>query len=638
MIDISVHELNKYYGSNHVLRGINFEIYKGEKVGLLGKNGSGKTTLFKIITEDEPYDSGSLSKASGRRVEILAQIPVFDEKDTVEDILRSSFHEISEIYGAMKKIENWSFASQTTGPCGQGDSNPIVLARYGKLMEEYERLGGYDIETKIEKICNGMNIGNGMRSSLFHLLSGGEKTRVNLARILLRDCDILLLDEPTNHLDLTSLSWLENFIREFSGTVVIISHDRVFLDNVVSRIIEIDDGIVNFYSGNYTFYVEERQRRYQTQAEQYKQQQKKIEQLETAIKRQRVWAAINPSNTGLAKRALAMERRIEQMDKVDKPLMSRKMTEDFNSGGHAAKEVVSFDSVSKSYGSNMLLDDVSLSIGRNNRIALIGANGCGKTTLLKLIMGEELCESGALKVSSNIKIAYMSQIIVFDDENATVFETLQNQVSLPEEKLRSILARFRFRTPDVIKKVRNLSGGEKSRLKLCLLMQNQANFLILDEPTNHLDIESREWIEDAVADFNGTMLFISHDRFFLNRFASKIWSMKDGKITVYDGDFEEYLQSSAIINSQPSITPSKNKKKKPAAPSKEKPKETIPFEALIYEAEAELTVLDKEIELHLTDSDYEKMNLLYQKKYKLEEHIASLYDDWARENGGYDNE
>ncbi|MCL1883510.1 MAG: ABC-F type ribosomal protection protein [Defluviitaleaceae bacterium] len=518
MIDVSVHELNKYYGSNHVLRGISFEVYGGEKVGLLGKNGSGKTTLFKIIAGSEPYEGGNVSKASGKKVEVLAQIPTFGEEDTVEDILRSSFAEAMEVFEAMKKIE--------------GDGTPSVLKRYGKLMEEYERLGGYEIETKIEKICNGMNIGEDMRSGLFSLLSGGEKTRVNLARILLRDCDILLLDEPTNHLDLISLAWLEKFIQDFSGTVVVISHDRVFLDNVVSRILEIDNGKVNFYSGSYTFYVAERERRFQTQAEQYKQQQKKIEQLEIAIKRQRVWAAINPSNSGLAKRALAMEKRIEQMDKVEKPTTARKMTEDFNNGGHAAKEVISLESVNKSYGSNVLLRDVSLIIRRNDRIALIGANGCGKTTLLRMIMGEEPCDSGEIKVSSNIKIAYMSQIIIFDDENATVLDTLRNVTPLPEEKIRSILARFRFKAPDVIKKVGTLSGGEKSRLKLCLLMQNQINFLILDEPTNHLDIESREWIEDAVAEFGGTMLFISHDRFFLSQFASKIWSMKDGEICV----------------------------------------------------------------------------------------------------------
>jgi len=610
MIDISVHELNKYYGSNHVIKGTTFEIYSGEKIGLLGKNGSGKTTLFKVIAEDEPYDSGSM--AIGKKVEILAQIPVFAKSDTVDDILRSSFKEIAEIHEAMKKIE--------------GDGSPAVLARYGKLMEEYERLGGYEVDFKIEKICNGMNIGDGMRGSLFKLLSGGEKTRINLARILLRDCDILLLDEPTNHLDLASLSWLENFIREFSGTIVVISHDRVFLDNVVSRIIELDDGVANFYSGNYSFYVEEKERRRQTQAEQYKQQQRKIEQLETAIKRQRVWADINPSNTGLSKRIIAFEKRIEQMDKVEKPATSKKITEDFNSGGYAAKEVVSLDSVCKGYGSNVLLDSVSLSISRNDRIALIGANGCGKTTLLRLILGEEPNDSGEIKVSSNIKIAYMSQIILFDDENATVLDTLRDATPLPEEKIRSILARFRFRAPDVLKKVANLSGGEKSRLKLCLLMQNKANFLILDEPTNHLDIESREWIEDAVSDFDGTMLFISHDRYFLNKFASKIWSMKDGGITEFDGGFDDFLKSAAIAAARPNTPPAK--KKKPTVKTKEKPELSIPLEAQIYEAETELSALDEEIESQLSVSGYEKMDVLYQKKHQLEEHISILYDKW----------
>jgi len=258
-----------------VLKGITFEVYSGEKVGLLGKNGSGKTTLFKVITGEEPYESGSISKASGKRIEMLAQIPVFGEADTVEDILRSSFQEVTSIFTEMQKIE--------------GDESPSVLARYGHLMEEYERLGGYDTEVKLDKVCGGMHIDKRMRQSVFSLLSGGEQTRVNLARILLRDCDVLLLDEPTNHLDLASLEWLEKFLHEFVGTIVVISHDRVFLDNVVTRIIEIDDGKANFYSGNYSFYVEEREQRFLTQTEQYKQQQRKISQLEVAIKRQRVW-------------------------------------------------------------------------------------------------------------------------------------------------------------------------------------------------------------------------------------------------------------------------------------------------------------------------------------------------------------
>jgi len=344
-----------------------------------------------------------------------------------------------------------------------------------------------------------------------------------------------LLDEPTNHLDLSSLTWLEHFIRKFPGTVVVISHDRVFLDNVITRIIEIDDGKAHFYTGSYTWYAEEKRRRFISQSQQYERQQKEIKRIEDRAK----WFV---EQNRFTTKHHAILSRIDHMEKVEKPNTSRKMTEDFNSGGYAAKEVVSLDSVHKSYGSNILMDDVNLSIGRNDRIALIGANGCGKTTLLRLITGEESPDSGVVKVSSNMKIAYMSQIILFEDENTTVLDTLRSITTFPENIARSILSRFLFNAEDVLKRVGNLSGGEKSRLKLCLLMQEQVNFLILDEPTNHLDIDSREWIEDAVLDFEGTMLFISHDRYFLNKFASKIWSMGAGKVSQFIGSFDEYLK------------------------------------------------------------------------------------------------
>ena len=518
MIDISTHELNKYYGSNHVLKGISLEIYSGEKVGLLGKNGAGKTTLFKVLAGEEDYESGTVTRANGKKIEVLAQIPTFAEGDTVEDVLRSSFADITAVYTAMKKIE--------------GDPDPAILLKYGKLMDEYERLGGYDVDFKLEKICNGMNISEEMRAGLFTTLSGGEKTRVNLTRILLRDCDILLLDEPTNHLDLASLTWFEQFLKEFRGTAVIISHDRVFLDNVVSRIIEIEDGRANFYTGNYTYYAEERQRRHQAQAEQYERQQKEIKRIEDRAK----WFV---EQNRFTTKHHAILSRIDHMVKIDKPNATRKVTEDFTGGGYAAKELVSFEGVHKGYGSP-LLSDITLTIVRNDRIALIGENGCGKTTLLKLITGEEPCDSGTIKISSNVKIAYMPQIITFDNENATVLETLRLAFGQTEQIARAILASFNFRAEDVLKKVGTLSGGEKSRLKLCLLMQEKINFLILDEPTNHLDIDSREWIEAAVEDCGMTLLFISHDRYFLNKFASRVWAVKDGAVTDFQGGFSEF--------------------------------------------------------------------------------------------------
>lgn len=616
MIDISVHELHKYYGSNHVIKGVSFEINSGEKVGLLGRNGSGKTTLFKVITGDEYYESGSVSKASGKNIGILAQIPDFGENDTVEDILYSSFENVLGIHEAMKKIE--------------GDATPEILMKYGKLMEEYELLGGYDIEVKIEKICNGMNISETMRHSLFSLLSGGEKTRVNLARILLLDCDVLLLDEPTNHLDIASLGWLEKFLREFPGTVVVISHDRVFLDNVINRVIEIDDGKLNFYGGNYTFYAEEKARRYLTQSELYNRQQKEIKRIEARAK----WFLENDRFTTKHKVILG---RIDRMDKVEKPATLKKITEEFNSGGHASKEIASFDSVNKSYGAKVLLENVNLSIRRNDSIALIGENGCGKTTLIKMLTGDEPSDRGVIKVSSNVKIAYMSQIIHFDDEDATVLQTLRNVSGLPEDKVRAILAGFRFKATDVLKKVCVLSGGEKSRLKLCLLMQNKVNFLILDEPTNHLDIDSREWIEKALSEFEGTMLFVSHDRYFLNKFADKVWSMGDGIITQYDCGFEEYteLLGKNTVSREPekknnaiNLQTQKNRTKiTPQKPS------AISIDKLILEAESELSRINAEIEADLTKADFSKMNKLFEEKNRLTERIDALYSKWSEEGG-----
>jgi ATPase subunit of ABC transporter with duplicated ATPase domains len=601
MIDIAINDLNKYYGSNHVLKSISFEIYSGEKVGLLGKNGSGKTTLFKTITGDESYESGSIAKASGKRIEMLAQIPTYNASDTSEDILRSSFAQIATIHKAMKKIE--------------GDADPTVLTRYGRLMEEYERLGGYDTEVRLDKICGGMNIDERLRKSLFNQLSGGEKARVNLARILLHECDIL---------------WLEGFLHDFPGTVIVVSHDRVFLDRVVTRIIEIDDGKANFYSGNYSFYVEEREQRYLTQTEQYKQQQRKISQLEVAIKRQRVWAQINPSNAGLAKRALAMEKRIEQMDKLEKPATAKKLATGFDSRGYAAKEVVSFDSVCKHYGEKVLISDLSLKILRNDRIAFVGANGCGKSTLLKMLMGEEGLDNGVIKISSNIKIGYMPQIITFEDTNATVLDTLRSEISIPEEIARSILARFHFMAADVMKKVSTLSGGEKSRLQLCMMMQKNINFLLLDEPTNHLDIASREWIENALSDFEGTILFVSHDRYFLNKFADKVWSMEDGTITTYDCGFYEYLEA-ARKDKASGIVPKKNSAKnmlKSKAKAVPLQSEAVSIEKLIIEAESELSKVDADIETDFLQGDFSQMNKLHEKKNQLTERIDTLYREW----------
>ncbi len=632
MADIAVCELNKYYGSNHVLRGISFEVQNGEKVGLLGKNGSGKTTVFKILAELEEYESGEVMKASGKKIEILEQIPFFPDGLSVERVLQTAFHELFALVDEMVRFEK---------AIGTND-DPKLLSRYGQLQTKYEAMGGYDFDNKIDKICNGMNISEDMRGQQFETLSGGEKTRVNLARILLREADILLLDEPTNHLDLTSLQWLENYLKDYSGTMVVISHDRCFLDNVVSRIIEIEDGKAAYYEGNYSYYVVEKEKRYSIQAEKYEQQQKKIEQLEAAAKRLHEWAK-NADNSALHKRAFSIEKRIERMEKVDKPRTDRGLTSEFQDGCFSGAELVSFNGISKSYGSKSLFCGVDLKIQKNDRIALIGDNGCGKTTLVKLLLEQEKPDKGDMSFGNSLRIAYMPQSIEFESAEASVLESLRYLLEINEEKARNILAKFGFKGMDVFKKTGDLSGGEKSRLKLCMLMQRESNLLVMDEPTNHLDISSREWIEEAVEQYGGSMIFISHDRYFLNKFANRIWDMEKGRVSDFKGTFDEYSQWKARISFSHGKAPERTEKVKPpelARSTRNEPNtlKNTSKKQINRDSETELEEKInqqenrlKEIEWEMSGivSDFEQLNELYKEKTIIENMLESLYREWV---------
>jgi len=647
MIDIAVRELNKYYGSNHVIKGISFEIKNGEKVGLLGKNGSGKTTIFKILAGIEEYESGDVIEASGKKIEVLEQIPVFEEKLSVERVLQTAFEEIFDLADEMNKLENII----------QTNYSPKLLTRYGQLQTRYEALGGYEFDSRIDRICNGMNININMRNQLFSTLSGGEKTRVNLARILLKNADILLLDEPTNHLDLISLQWLERYLESYTGTVVIISHDRCFLDNVVSRIFEIEDGKASFYEGNYSYYVVEKEKRFCLQAERYEQQQRKIGQLEAAAKRMHEWAQ-NADNPNMHRRAFSVEKRIERIERIDKPFVAKKLTAEFEDSSFSGNEIITFKDVGKGCDNKKLFHEVNLKILKNDRIAVLGDNGCGKSTLIKLLMGKEIPDEGEILCSNSLKAAYMPQTIEFDNCEASIMDTLRYFLEINEEKARNILAKFNFRGKDVFKQVGMLSGGEKSRLKLCMLMQNDSNLLVLDEPTNHLDISSREWIEDAVFQYEGSILFISHDRYFLNKFSNRIWDMFGGKITDFNGTFSDYcewkerisvgyeVQKSGISekisvkdakerNKEQNKERDKERGKKEAkveAKVKVIKKETKDLENKINQEESRL----KEIEICMgnSTSDFEQLNLLYSEKIDIERRLEALYVEWAENSNG----
>ena len=549
MIDISVTDLVKSFDlEKKILDGVSFQVDTGERVGLLGKNGAGKTTLFNILTGDLDYDSGEVLIAPGRRVGLISQIPVYPAGYTVEDVLRSAFQRTTALKEEMDAL---------TRRMEQGDSDAHTLRRYGELTARFEGLGGYDTDTAVNKVSNGLSIDGDMRRRLFDQLSGGEKTRVNLGRLILEDTDILLLDEPTNHLDLQATEWLEEYIRSFRGTVVTISHDRYFLDRTVTRIIEILDGKAEFYSGNYSFYAIEKERRYQERMKQYLKEQAKIQQLEKAAEQMHLWAFMG--NDALHKRAFSMEKRIERMRTVSKPTKAKKMDARFASREFRGDEVLQLKGVSKSFGDRTLFSDVYLRVEGGERIAFLGENGTGKTTLLNMIAGAEPVGSGIIRMGPAIRAAYLPQIIHFDHPERSLLDTmLYEKRNITPQTARNRLAAYQFQGEDVFKSVSVLSGGELSRLRLCMLMDEEINFLILDEPTNHLDIASREWIEEAVEAFDGTLLFVSHDRYFINRFATRVWELSDGTINDYPMGFAQYRAAKA-------------EEKKPAPPAAEKP-------------------------------------------------------------------
>ncbi|MBQ1264479.1 MAG: ABC-F family ATP-binding cassette domain-containing protein, partial [Oscillospiraceae bacterium] len=483
MIDISVKDLVKSFDTDeNVLDGITFDVQSGERVGLLGKNGAGKTTLFRILTGELDYNSGEVVFASGKKVGLISQIPHYPDGYTVDDVLQTAFASLTSVKREMERLER-----QMT------EHTPHdILQRYDELSNRYLVGGGYETATQTDKICNGLDISPAMRAQEFASLSGGEKTRVNLARLLLEQTDILLLDEPTNHLDMKSVEWLEDYISRFKGTVLAISHDRYFLDRVVSRVIEIHAGKAEFYSGNYSFYMQEKQARFEQQLKQYEKEQAKLSQLGFTLERMKGWGI---NNRTLYRRAMSIQHRMERIEKTERPTKDKTMRARFGEKDFFGDEVLSVKNMSKSFGSRTLFSDVELTVGGGERIALLGDNGTGKTTFLKMLLGEEAGE-GRVKFGPTVKWAYLPQIIRFDHPDRTLLDTMLYEKNCSVQTARDRLGAFLFEGEDVFKTVGTLSGGEQSRLRLCMLMDEKINLLVLDEPTNHLDIASREWVED----------------------------------------------------------------------------------------------------------------------------------------------
>ncbi len=619
MIDISVKNLKKSFEVGHpVLENLSFDVDAGDHIGILGANGSGKTTLFRILCGEIIPDEGSVSIHKGRRIGLVSQIPNYPADWTTNDVLREAHRRLGDIAARMQDLERRMAA----------DSSRQLLDEYDRISDDFRRLGGYDMEFERDRVANGLDITAEMRERRFNLLSGGEKTRVNLARLILEDTDILLLDEPTNHLDLRATEWLEDYILHFPGTVLAISHDRYFLDTVATRCVEIVDGCAEFYSGNYSFYVVERQRRFDEKLKQYEKDQAKIDQLTAAAAKLHLWAFMG--NDKLHKRAFSMEKRIARLSQTERPTEARRLRATFKEREFHGDEVLLVDGLSKSFGERKLFSELELLVTGGERIALIGDNGTGKSTFIKLIVGEEEPDSGWLRKGPAVRMAYLPQIIHFTDTSRSALDTLIYDCRCSPQQARDSLGSFGFSGEDALKAVSALSGGEQSRLRLCMLMRGDINLLILDEPTNHLDIASREWMEDALEDYNEALLFVSHDRYFIEKFATRIWALADGGIIDFRGSFSEYREYSARqaqLSQAAKAAAAKPEKKQPrrkGTPDKEKQLRRVERE--IEQLEARIVELDALVEDNA--SDYQRLMELGSERQTLSGELDGLYTKW----------
>ena len=622
MIDIAVKDLVKSFEiGDNLLDGLSFEIQEGECVAVLGRNGCGKTTLFRILTGEIGYDAGEVYVNPHKRLGLISQIPQYPAGYTVEEVLRSAFRNLLDMRRRMEELES----QMAVGASGS------VLSEYDRLTNRFASGGGYDMDVDTDKVCNGLGIPEDMRRQAFDMLSGGEKTRVNLARLLLEKTEILLLDEPTNHLDLKSVEWLEAYIHKFKGTVLTISHDRYFLDQIADRIVEISDGHGEFYSGNYTFYMEEKQARFNLQLKQYEQEQAKLKQLGFTLERMKGWGI---NNRTLYRRAMSIQHRMERIEKTKKPTVAKTMRASFAQRDFEGDVVFETKGFSKAYGEKQLFSDVNLLVKGAERIALLGDNGAGKTTFIRCLLGQEPCE-GKVKFGPTVKAGYLPQIMHFTHPERTLYDTMLYEKNLTPQAARDRLGAFLFQGEDVFKTVGSLSGGEQSRLRLCMLMDEKINLLILDEPTNHLDIASREWVECAIEEFEGVLLFVSHDRYFVEKFADRIWELERGKIRDFPCGYAKYR---SILAHEAAVAPAPVAPRKKEGEKKERSKDKD-LEKLVRRLEREIDKQEERIrgleaDIAAASADYQELTRLLEQKEREDEILLELMAQWEEAAGG----
>lgn len=538
MIEIELNNIIKNYGLKNVLNGMNLTLKTGERAAIIGCNGAGKSTVLKIIMKQENISAGTINIRKNATIGILRQIYEYEETNpNVYTFLQRSFEHFFELETKLKKLENEMSYEKNDEKMSE------LLQKYGNVQQKYIQMGGYDIQEKFNKICSGLQINEKMLNQNYNDLSGGEKTIVNLGALLLKEPSILLLDEPTNHLDMEKLEWLEKFLKEYKGTILMVSHDRYFLDKIATKTILLENGKEKIYFGNYSYFLKEDEKRTLAEFENYKNQQKMIKKMKESIKTLRKFGEL-AKNEMFFKRAKSIEKKlakIEQLPQVDleqKTLLNFKLNIDSRSG----KDVVIINNLNKNVESKNIFENANLQIHYGEKIALIGKNGTGKSTLLKIIMNEDCEYTGEIKIGQSVNIGYIPQEINFEDDNQTILNFFEQFDNRNETEIRTSLAKYMFRGNDVFKKVSSLSGGEKVRLILAKLLKQNINFLILDEPTNHIDIETRELLEEAIKEYSGTVLFVSHDRYFINNLAEIIVEVKEKRFFSYVGNYDEYLR------------------------------------------------------------------------------------------------
>lgn len=643
MKELLVNHIRKYMGTSLILEDINFQVYEGERVGIVGVNGCGKSTIMKLIAGilelnifqgswSPGYDEGSIIIPKGATRAYLDQLPDYEGNESVMDILCEPFEEVYAIEKKMHELEHNMNVLE-------GRDLEIALKRYSALQNEFESKGGYEIDEKIKKVASGLKFSEDFLNKSFSVLSGGERTTVILGKLLIEKPDILLLDEPTNHLDMAAIEWLEEYLKGYRGIVIVVSHDRYFLDNVVTKIVEIEDKVCETYNGNYSKYVQLKDEAITKQYEDFKEQQKKIKSMEKAAQRLRDWSH-GGDNVKFIKRAVSIERKLQKMEKIDNPEAGKtSMKLSVKAAERSGNITIKAEHLCKAFEDKTIFNDANMIVNYAERVALIGGNGCGKTTFVKMLLGEEEADSGVVTLGSSIRMAYLPQNFDFPDSDMTLVDWFRDDLMMPEGKAREYLSKFMFYGGSVYKRVNQLSGGERIRLKLSRLLYDDVNLLILDEPTNHLDIDSIETLEVALNNFKGTIFFISHDRYFINQICSRIVAVENQKFRVFDGDYDFYRavkdeenlkESQAELARQKALAQEKEKarKVKKKAVKSEKKVDPQKFEAKVQELEGKI----KDITAVMEDSgtEYTKLNELFEEREGLKAELDKAMEEWLK--------